>query len=353
MERAGGAEILYEQIAPVDGILSEWIDGSVLADKLISLIQNETRLQELRRHSCSFLNQDALVHIERILRGEKTEDPFDSGAPTAALESTPLPSNRTLLSSLEKTLQKHPATYKPEYIVSRPQDLEYFKNRASALLIHPSWQERNEGVKLLGLLHAREKVPALLMLFKDRRPASLLKRLLGGDFEQVGFIRRNVIIALMRINEFTPEVEQAILAGLKDPYYEVRSESARAAAFFVRKLSSSRPILSTLLRLLTDPNIDVSVAAAEALGKLGGEHDALPALLGMWDTRLWKLRAAVLRGILHLVERGEISDLAIVETQASKFVLTSTDFAPRFEIKSVYRQLMESVSRKKEKRIVQ
>ena len=36
-----------------------------------------------------------------------------------------------------------------------------------------------------------------------------------------------------------------------------------------------------------------------------------------------------------------------------QFILTSTDFTPQFEIKSAYRQLMESVSRKKEKRIVQ
>ena len=58
------------------------------------------------------------------------------------------------------------------------------KNRASALLIHSSWQERNLGVKLLGLLTAREKIPVLLVLFNERKPVSLIKRLLGGDFPQ-------------------------------------------------------------------------------------------------------------------------------------------------------------------------
>jgi len=350
MERAGGAEILYEQITPVNGTLSEWIDGKVLARRILSLVEDDNRLQTMREHSGSFLNQDALIHIERLVRGDGTGVETNSGMPADIPDSIPLPGNRTLLALLEKTLEKHKAAYKPDSAIARPQDLEYLKNRASALLIQPAWQERNLGVKLLGLLHAREKIPALLALFYDRKPASILKRLMGGDFEQVGFIRRNVITALVRMNEISPEIEKALLTGLKDPYYEVRAESARAAAFFGSRLNAPDNLIAVLLKLLTDKNIDVSVASAEALGKIGGEFDALPALLGFWDSRLWKLRAAALRGILHLVERGKVAHLEILEAQAPRFILTSTEFAPYFEIKAVYRQLMESVSRKKEKR---
>jgi hypothetical protein len=50
------------------------------------------------------------------------------------------------------------------------------------------------------------------------------------------------------------------------------------------------------------------------------------------------------------VERGKVAHLEILEAQLPRFILTSTEFAPYFEIKAVYRQLMESVSRKKEKR---
>jgi len=124
-------------------------------------------------------------------------------------------------------------------------------------------------------------------------------------------------------------------------------------AFFGSRLQSAGILVPALRNLLTDPNIDVVIAAAEALGNIGGKHDALPALLGMWDTRLWKVRAAVLRGILHLVKRGEIKDPEILEKEAAKFILTSTDFRPHFEIKAVYRHLMEMISKEKEKRIVQ
>jgi UDP-N-acetylglucosamine--N-acetylmuramyl-(pentapeptide) pyrophosphoryl-undecaprenol N-acetylglucosamine transferase len=353
MEKAGGAEILYEQIAPVNGRLSEWIDGKILSERMLSMIQDEARLQEMRRHSDSFLNQDALLRIERILGGNKTEEDFNVQSTVPTMQSVPLPGNRSLLASLEKAHKQYKNSYNPQQVVSRPEDLEYFKNRASALLVHPAWQERNIGVKLLGLLNAREKVPSLLALFNDRKPAPLLKRLLGGDFEQVGFIRRNVITALIQINETSPEVEKALLAGLKDPYYEVRAESARAAAFFSGRLISPKKFISGLLKLLSDRIIDVSVAAAEALGRIGSESDALPALLGMWDTRYWKIRAAVLHGILHLVDREKAPDLDMVEAQAKRFILTSTDFKPQFEMKSAYHQLMESVSRKKEERTVQ
>jgi UDP-N-acetylglucosamine--N-acetylmuramyl-(pentapeptide) pyrophosphoryl-undecaprenol N-acetylglucosamine transferase len=353
MERAGGAEILYEQIAPVDGKLSEWIDGKILAEKLLSLLNNDSRLQEMRQHSGSFLNQDALTQIDRLIQGEDASVALNSTISAVAPESIPLPGNRALLMLLEKALAKYKAAYTPNLVISRPEDLEYLKNRASALLIHPAWQERNLGVKLLGLLNAHERIPAMLAIFQDRKPASILKRILGGDFEQVGFIRRNVISALIRMNAFSPEIEKSLLAGLKDPYYEVRAEAANAAAFFGSRLSSARDFVSALLVLLTDSTLDVSVAAAEALGKIGGEHDALPALLGFWECRPWKMRAAVLRGILYLVERGEVSHLEVLDAQAPKFILTSTDFAPQFEIKAAYRQLMESVSRKKEKRIAQ
>jgi UDP-N-acetylglucosamine--N-acetylmuramyl-(pentapeptide) pyrophosphoryl-undecaprenol N-acetylglucosamine transferase len=352
MERAGGAEILYEQVVPMNGRLSEWIDGKVLADKLVALLRSDSRLAEMSRLSRSFLKQDALQQIDKYIGGAGADAAQSSSLFLHSSQDTHLPTNKSLLASLEKAYGKHREAYRPERIIARPQDLEYLKNRASALLIQPSWQERNLGIKLIGLLGAKEKIPAILALYFDRKPVVWLKRILGGDFEQVGFIRRNVITALVRLNELTPEVEKALLAGLTDPYYEVRAEAAHAAAFFNPRLSSPENLISGLLELLTDPSIDVTVAAAEALGIIGGENDALPALLGMWDSRMWKIRAAVLQGILHLVRRGEGGDLDELQKQIPKFILTSTDFRPQFEIKAIYRHLMELVSREKEKRIV-
>jgi UDP-N-acetylglucosamine--N-acetylmuramyl-(pentapeptide) pyrophosphoryl-undecaprenol N-acetylglucosamine transferase len=347
MERAGGAEILYEQIAPEDGKLTERIDGKVLAEKLVALALDDARLQEMSHCSRSFLNADALARIERRIRGTGAPTPENTASAIHPAMENSLPGNTALVALLEKASDEFKGAYQPERVIPRPQDLEYLKTRASALLIHPLWPERNRGVKLLGLLHAREKIPALVALFCDRERVSLFKRLLGGDFKQVGFIRRNIVTALVRLNEISPGIEKALLLGLKDPYYEVRAESARAAAFFGGRLSSTEPFVAALTDLLKDPVIEVTSAAAEALGKVGGEKDALPVLLGMWDSKFWKVRAAVLRGILHLVDRGKATDLLLLEKEVPKFILTSTDFMPQFEIKSAYRELMQSVSRRK------
>ena len=96
-------------------------------------------------------------------------------------------------------------------------DRAYFVSRAASLLVSAEWERRNLGVKLLGLLHARDKVPLLLALFNDRRPAPLLERLFGGDFVQVGFIRRNIVTALGRLGEVSPEVEAALLTACRGP----------------------------------------------------------------------------------------------------------------------------------------
>jgi UDP-N-acetylglucosamine--N-acetylmuramyl-(pentapeptide) pyrophosphoryl-undecaprenol N-acetylglucosamine transferase len=351
MEKAGGAQILYEQVSSINGKLVESIDGKVLADRILSLLLDEPALEKMARSSRAFLFRNALDQIQRVVRGENPTEEDIPGNPIGEVRETPLPGNRSLLLQLEKALERNRSAYRPEFVIPRAQDMEYLKNRASALLVHPYWQERNLGVKLIGLLNAREKIPALLTLFNDRKPAPFIKRMLGGDFEQVGFIRRNIIAAIVRMKELSPEIEAALLLGLEDPYYEVKAEAAHAAAYFGERLADPKRFVAALLKRLSDKNIDVSTAAAEALGVLGSENDALPALLGLWDSKFWRMRASVLHGILHIVERGQVTNIDIVEAQAPKFILTSTDFRPHFEIKFAYKRLMESLAKNKEKRI--
>ncbi len=200
-------------------------------------------------------------------------------------------------------------------------------------------------MKLLGLLDAREKVPLLLALLADRTPAPLLQRLLGGDYAQVGFVRRNVYVALARLDFVDPGIEEALLAGFSDPYWEVRAEAARTAARFAGRLARNAEVVAALGKGLSDRNLDAAAAAAEALGALGGEKEALPALLGLADYRFWKVRAAALRGVLSLVERGEVRDRERLRAALPAFLLTSTDFRPQFEMKLSYRRVLEALAR--------
>lgn len=343
LERAGGAEVLYEETVLEDGQLVETLDGSLLARRILALASDPERLAEMSRRGQRVLGIDAAgeiaVHVAEG-RGSGAVDPTLVPAPGVV-------SNAALLSRLEKAAARAGASYRVEDVVEA-RDLAWFRSRAASLLVRDEWEARNLGVKLLGLLGATEKVPLLLALLADRTPAPVLHRLLGGDFVQVGFVRRNVCVALGRLGVADAAVEETLLAAHSDPYWEVRAEAARAAALLAGRLSRRAEFVGALRKALSDRCIDVAAAAAEALGALGNERDALPALLALADYRFWKVRAAALRGVLSLVERGEVTNREALTSALPAFLLTSTDFRPQFEMKLSYRRVLEALSRGKE-----
>lgn len=340
LERAGGAEVLYEETVLQEGRLVEALDGAFLARRVLALTGEPDRLAEMSRRGREVLGADAaaeIAHQVRHGRGSGAVDPTIVPAPKVV-------TNAALLSRLEKAAATAAGSYRVEDHVE-PRDLAWFRSRAASLLVNEAWEARNLGVKLLGLLGAKEKVPLLLALLADRTPAPFLQRLLGGDFAQVGFVRRNAFTALARLGVVDAGVEEALLAGLSDPYWEVRAVAARTMARFAGRLERRADGVAALVHGLADRNLEAAAAAAEALGALGTEADALPALLSLADYRFWKVRAAALRGVLTLVERGEVRDRAKLKGALPAFLLTSTDFRPQFEMKLSYRRVLEALAR--------
>jgi len=88
-----------------------------------------------------------------------------------------------------------------------------------------------------------------------------------------------------------------LAAALADPYYEARAEACRAITALDRHLSDQgrARVIAGLIRLLGDRWLEVAAAAAEALGHVGGDADARPALLALVDHKYWLVRAAGLR----------------------------------------------------------
>jgi UDP-N-acetylglucosamine--N-acetylmuramyl-(pentapeptide) pyrophosphoryl-undecaprenol N-acetylglucosamine transferase len=351
MARCGGAVVIYEEAALSDGQIVEQVDGRTLADTIVELLADGDRLAEMGRRSRAFSRNDALAVIERCITSgvtahvpPGTADGTGQARDGEAVVHDLLPSNRVLLGQLERAEARKGSAYRPEDVVASAGDRAYFVSRAASLLVSAEWERRNLGVKLIGLLHARDKTPLLLTLLSDRRPAPLIKRLFGGDFVQVGFVRRNIVAALGRLGMVSAEVQDALLAAFDDPYFEVRAEAARTSARLAARLSDRAGTVAALRRLLSDRWLEVASAAAQALGQVGHAHDALPALLALQDARLWRLRAAALEGLLTLVERGESGDPAVLIGALNHFVLTSTDFTPEFQIKRLYGQVLAAVA---------
>ena len=347
---AGGATVLYEETRNENGQVVEVLDGALLADAILELVGDPDRLRRMGAANKAFAPTDALEVIRRSIAGDEPSPglPFPP-PPQAEPAGGRLFSDSALLYALEhRRAASLPAgVARPDQ--PRAEDRPYYISRAASLLARRNWEARNLGVKLLGLLEGREKLPLVLALLKDRRPAPWYERLFGGDFAQVGFIRRNAMTTIARIGEVTTEVEDVLAAALADPYYEARAEACRTITALDRHLSDDgrTRLIAGLVALLRDRWLEVAAAAAEALGHVGGETDARPALLALVDHKYWLARAAALRGLHALVERGRAGNLDTLEQAARGFALTATDFRPEFTIRTSYSRLIRAIGTKR------
>jgi UDP-N-acetylglucosamine--N-acetylmuramyl-(pentapeptide) pyrophosphoryl-undecaprenol N-acetylglucosamine transferase len=250
-----------------------------------------------------------------------------------------------LVAGLERAAARDGSAYAAEQAVESDGDREAYCTRAVALLGSPSWPARNLGVKVLGLLQAACEVPRLVAILRDRTPAPWYQRLAGGDFREVGFVRRNAVTALVRMGQVTDEVEEALLAALADPYFEVRAEAARAVSVLGARFSEAGRCRAAeaLARAVRDRWLEVAVASATALGAVGCAAVALPALRDLAGHRYWMVRSAALEGLLLLVRRGQVEDLPALEAAVRGFVLAATDFRPEFPIKTAYAELLLAI----------
>jgi UDP-N-acetylglucosamine--N-acetylmuramyl-(pentapeptide) pyrophosphoryl-undecaprenol N-acetylglucosamine transferase len=342
----GGALVLYEETRNENGQVVEVLDGASLAGTMLALAGDPDRLRRMGAANKAFGTTDALDVIRRAIAGDEPSPglPFPP-PPQAEPAGGRLFSDSALLYALEhRRAASLPAgVARPDQ--PRAEDRPYYISRAASLLARRNWEARNLGVKLLGLLEGKEKLPLVLALLKDRRPAPWYKRLVGGDLEQVGFIRRNAMTTIARIGEATPEVEDLLAAALTDPYYEARAEACRTITALDRELSAEgrTRLIAGLVALLQDRWLEVAAAAAEALGHVGGQADARPALLALVEHKFWLVRAAALRGLHALVERGRAGDLDSLEQAARGFALTATDFRPEFTIRTSYGRLIRAI----------
>lgn len=344
---AGGAEIIYENALAVGSRIEGGIQGRVLADRILALLAAPDRLDELAQNAARFMRGDAAEAIARLV----IDGGGDDLRPSQAQPPAPPPTHSGLLTLLGRARAANGAGYDPAIVIGDGAELDYYRRRSALLLTEPAWPVRNVGVKLIGLLGDVSSAGLLVNLITDRRPVSGLKRLLGGDFEQVGFIRRNAVDSLVQLNELNPDIEQALKTALADPYFEVRSHAARAVGHFAERLTDRAGFQGRLIKAARDSSFEVAGAAVLALGRVGCDRRAVEALIGLKLSRHWQIRRAALAALTDLVRRGEIDDPDGLREEVVGFVTTATDFTPRFALKAAYQALMDEIGRDRPARL--
>lgn len=334
MKHGGAAEVLFEDTVVEEGRVLEKLQGEVLANRVLRLMNDPARLREMELRSRQFLRRHA---NERILSELFQDSSYNNGVGAHGLPFKPLMSNHSLLSALSARYAKSPHSYDPLSVLGDEDDLDYYRHRAAALLSHEAWQDRNLGVKLIGYTRYLEKTSTLLHMLLDRTPVSRVKRWFGGDFKEVGFIRRNIVHALQVMNVYNADIERHLLVASEDPYFEVRSQVCRAFAHFGTRIVDREAVFGAVLKSLRDGCFEVAVEAARAIGETGMDQRAVETLLKLRENHYWQVRDAGLRGIYRLIERGVVPPTASLTTEIGSFILTATDFRPHFSIKESYK----------------
>ncbi|MBT5875539.1 MAG: HEAT repeat domain-containing protein, partial [Candidatus Latescibacteria bacterium] len=139
------------------------------------------------------------------------------------------------------------------------------------------------------------------------------------------------------------DVRRAILDAFTDPYFEVRSAAAQAAAMLADQFEADDHFTEALLSLTEDSSFEVVVEAIRALGKTS-MTSFIPQIRRFYLNTNWKIREAILLAMADLTRRGIITDFELIRTEMASMLITCVDFQPIFPIKRALNELANLIN---------
>ncbi len=354
LARRGQARLLFEKRpVPPEAEGFESVDSDALADAVSALLYPTRGKDEMRQEDKALTlpsGKDPFYALIRDFReGKRVASLNATGMGPSRPTETAEGGTRTRIEWLgtEGLLSLVEAKHRHKEDLAES-DKAYLRYKTDQLLGSSRWQDRNTGVKLVGLIGYRERLPALLYAVTDRTPVAWHQRLLGGDFRQVGFIRRNALQAIWRMQAYGPEVREALLVALSDPYYEVRSWAARAIHRLSASIGEDAELGGMLRKNLKDRWFEVVVYSLRALGRITKDPAILSDLVPLLAHKNWKVQQATVRCLMRLVQ----SDVVHLPPEAEKWVhqipMKGLDFFPRFPLKQTWDDFQRLLSEKME-----
>ena len=344
LESSGAARVLYESVSCEKGKTIGAVDGERLAGLILGILDDPAHHAAMSLRARETFDRGGLDRIVDQLDHLLTERPPDRVLSNGKPEESDPPGQATppasTLSSFS-LVRRFNEDRDQAFIDSVGED--YLKYRVDGFLTDTRWQIRNEGVKLVGLLRYRDRLSFILGLLRDRTPAPWLQRLFGGDYRQVGFIRRNAVTTISQLGVYNESIRAVLLDLLNDPYYEVRSAAARTFAALAPDTGDTDvEALNGLRGLLRESSFEIKSAAILAMGKMG-DGAVLEDVRPYYLDPNWKVRQAVIDALTCLVGRRLIDDLAGLHEELDGFLVTSNHFDPDFPIKRNLNRLIEII----------
>ena len=344
LARRGASEIIFEVPVRENGVTNRVVSPAELARKVVEIISSPGRIAEMETRASAINTGDAATicvdSINAVLGGRQTYSSFGSSATPGDHESLHL-----AFMSGERVVNFARRVARTSTEQSREDELlhsivRYF---ASSYIYSPSWPQRNAGVKIAGILRCLELRDRLIELVADRKPARLSKRILGGDFSEVGFIRRNALNSLSEIGIWDDKLEKLLVKVLSDDsYFETRVSAARLIINLQNFIGENGELTGLLQANLKHRSPEVCWNCLEAMGAISPsptlflDGDRIERYLYHEN---WKIRQALLKATGHLLDRNMIRFDDRIFEQLEQLIPTCTDFTPTFPLKRSLNQI--------------
>lgn len=331
----GAGHVVYETTKQEQEGLIESVDGKALAKAVLGLLQDKAAQKAMREAMKEVADPTALARIV---------DCVEQVATDTLPELPPLPERTNDRPELSEfggaALVRYIAQNGVEAL--NEEEYDYLTYRTDGYLAQSTWQTRNIGVKLVGLLQLESRLDALLYILHDPTPATRWQRWVGGDRMQVGFIRRNTVLSIQRIGIWNDDVKKALLAALEDPYFEVRSWAAKATVAFAEPIGQDSAILQALDQLCTDRAFEVVCEAIRALGEIDERTTTYTSMRRFFTHPNWRVRQAVVYCLQRWVERKILSS-EVIQSDLEHILVTSSGFVPHFQLREQIRTLSQAL----------
>lgn len=342
LEVQKAVQVVYERTVHSPEGLIEEVDSDDLATSVETLLADTALRQEYSDNLKKVADRDALLRITDVVQClSRGENPPLRRPPALPADKRPELSDMTgseLVNFITRQGLEGLST----------EERDYLAYRSDGYLAHSSWQSRNIGVKLVGLLRLRDRLDLILYILQDKTPAPRWQRWLGGDYRQVGFIRRNAVTTLKQLDFWGPKVRQVLLDSLQDPYFEVQVTVAETIIHFSSSIGEDKAFYQALDRLAQSGVFEVRKAAYHALSHIDTRTSTYERMKADFQHPNWLLRSAILQSLQVFVRRGILSAQQI-EQDLDQFLLTSTGFRPQFALREQMKRLSQTLEQNRPK----
>ncbi|MBN2432873.1 MAG: UDP-N-acetylglucosamine--N-acetylmuramyl-(pentapeptide) pyrophosphoryl-undecaprenol N-acetylglucosamine transferase [Acidobacteria bacterium] len=313
----GGCEVVFEYEG-VDGF--DTVDVAEFSRLFRELLQAPERLATMAGRAYARFNRKFEPRIagvvQHLLNGQGIE-----------YESSLVEPKRLELQKQTDQLVRFLLGEPPDGLYRR-----FYRIKMDEYLRAAHWATVNKGIKLAGALQRVDKIKDLRRLFQSGN----------------GFMRRNVMQALVHFNRYHPVMAELIMAGLGDSYFEVRAAALQVAAAYADSLRHDVPVRDAVIARCTRrrEHFDVRITGVRTLPQFIDLPEYFRIVGPLRFARNVLLRKAVLEGIRAALSRQPMSDELKKEVRRfiSEFLVTTSDFEPSFSIRQSYVDLYRHLS---------